>query len=116
MTDIELGENIRKIRELRGVSQQFIADALSISQKNISRIETGQSSPTFNTLVRISSILEVDLKVILDFDEKFVFNNVIHNQNGGEFVAYNNTEVEKIEKLYEKLLTEKDQIILLLKK
>lgn len=33
MTDIELGENIRKIRELRGVSQQFIADALSISQK-----------------------------------------------------------------------------------
>lgn len=85
-------------------------------KKNISRIETGQSSPTFNTLVRISSILEVDLKVILDFDEKFVFNNVIHNQNGGEFVAYNNTEVEKIEKLYEKLLTEKDQIILLLKK
>lgn len=108
MTDIELGENIRKIRELRGVSQQFIADALSISQKNISRIETGQSSPTFNTLVRISSILEVDLKVILDFDVKFVFNNVIHNQNGGEFVAYNDTEVEKIEKLYEKLLTEKD--------
>lgn len=98
------------------MSQQFIADALSISQKNISRIETGQSSPTFNTLVRISSVLEVDLKVILDFDEKFVFNNVIHNQNGGEFVAYNNTEVEKIEKLYEKLLTEKDQIILLLKK
>jgi len=118
MTDVELGENIRKTRELRGISQQFLADALAVSQKNISRIETGQSSPTFNHLMKICSVLEVDLKVILDFDEKFVFNNIINNQNGtvGEFIAYNNTEVEKLEKLYEKLLVEKDEIIQLLKR
>lgn len=117
MTDQELGDNIRKIRELRGISQQFLADALEISQKNISRIENGQSSPTFNSLIKICDVLDVDLKVILDFDEKFVFNNIINNQNGtvGEFIAYNNTEVEKLEKLYEKLLIEKDEMIQLLK-
>lgn len=115
MTDVELGENIRKIRELKGFSQQVFGNELTISQKQVSRIETGKTSVTFLLLNRICKVLDVDLKTLLNFDDKFIYNNNNHNQNGGEFIAYNNTDIDKVEKLYERLLKEKDEMIKSLK-
>lgn len=115
MNDIGLGENIRKIRELKGFSQQVFGDELAISQKQVSRIETGKTSVTFSLINRICEVLDVDLKTLLNFDDKFIFNNNNHDQNGGEFIAYNNTEIDKVEKLYERLLKEKDEVIKSLK-
>lgn len=111
MNDIELGENIRKIRELKGFSQQYLGDELNISQKQVSRIETGKTSATFNSINKVCEILDIELKTLLNFNDKFILNNNNHNQNGGEFIAYNNTDIEKIEKLYERMLKEKDDII-----
>jgi transcriptional regulator with XRE-family HTH domain len=111
MTDIELGDNIRKIRELKGFSQQFLGDELNISQKQVSRIETGKTSASFFIINRVCQVLEVDLKALLNFDDQYVFNNNNNHQNGGEFIAYNNTDIERLEKLYERLLKEKDMII-----
>jgi transcriptional regulator with XRE-family HTH domain len=115
MTNQELGENIRKIRELKGFSQQFLADEIKVDQKTISRIEQGIISPRFEVLVQIASALTVKLHQLLDFNDHLVFNNFIHSQHGGHFVAYNNTEIEKVEELYKQLLKEKDEVIKLLK-
>jgi transcriptional regulator with XRE-family HTH domain len=57
MTNQELGENVRKIRELKGFSQQNLADEIKVDQKTISRIEKGDLSPKFETLVAISKAL-----------------------------------------------------------
>lgn len=116
MTDAELGNNIRKIRELRGYSQQYLADKTGMSQKNLSRIETGQLSPTFKTLMSICECLDIQLVELLEFDERIIFNNIIQNQQGGEceFKAYNNTDVERIEALYKTLLEEKERTIQML--
>jgi transcriptional regulator with XRE-family HTH domain len=116
MTDKELGNNIRKIRELKGFSQQYVAEKVRTSQKNLSRIETGQISPMFKLIIDICSALEVELVELLEFDERIVFNNYIQNQHGGEFKAYNNTDVERIEALYKTLLDEKERAIQILLK
>lgn len=115
MTNKELGENIRKIRELKGFSQQNLADEIKVDQKTISRIEKGQLSPKFETLVEISRVLSVGLAQIMAFDEHKIFNNYNQNHHGGQFVAYNNTEIEKVERLYQMLLKEKDELIAVLK-
>lgn len=114
MTNEELGENIRKIRDLKGFSQQNLADEIGTDQKTISRIEKGSLSPKFETLVAITKALNVKLTAVLDFSDMQVFNNTIHSQHGGHFVAYNNTEVEKIEELYKALIKEKDLVIKML--
>ena len=75
MTNIELGENIRKIRELKGFSQQNLADEIKVDQKTISRIEKGELSPKFETLVSISKVLSVNISQILSFNESMIFNN-----------------------------------------
>jgi len=97
MTNNELGENIRKIRELKGFSQQNLADEIRMDQKTISRIEKGELSPKFETLVGIAKALSVSLSQLLAFNDNLIFNNYIQEQHGGKFVAYNNTEIEKVE-------------------
>ncbi len=113
MTNIELGEKIRKIRELKGLTQQNIADQIKTTQKHLSRIENGQTSPTFEMLVSITKCLEISLNELLSFNDQLIFNNYAYNQ--GKFIAYNNTEIQFIEKLYKQLLSEKDNVISLLK-
>ena len=115
MTNQELGENVRKIRELKGFSQQNLADEIKVDQKTISRIEKGDLSPKFETLVAISKALSVSLSQLLSFNENLIFNNYIQEQNEGQFVVYNNTSIEKVEELYKQLLKEKDEVIALLK-
>jgi transcriptional regulator with XRE-family HTH domain len=115
MTNIELGDNIRKIRELKGFSQQNLADKIKVDQKTISRIEKGDLSPKFDTLIAISKVLSVTLSQLLSFNESLIFNNYNQYQQGGNYNAYINTEIEKIEELYKQLLREKDEVIALLK-
>jgi transcriptional regulator with XRE-family HTH domain len=115
MKNIELGDNIRKIRELKGFSQQNLADEIKVDQKTISRIEKGDLSPKFDTLIAISKVLSVTLSQLLSFNESLIFNNYNQYQQGGNYNAYINTEIEKIEELYKQLLREKDEVIALLK-
>ena len=111
---MDIGENIRKVRDLKGFSQQALAESIGLSQKQLSRIETNQVSPTFDTLEKICEALGITLKNLLQFNEDLVFNNVVETQNGGEFIAYNNTDIKHIENLYKQLLAEKDKIISML--
>ena len=115
MTNQELGENVRKIRELKGFSQQNLADEIKVDQKTISRIEKGELSPKFETLVAISKALAVSLSQLLSFNENLIFNNYNQYQQGGNYNAYLNTEIDKVEELYKQLLKEKDEVIALLK-
>jgi len=60
--------NIRKIREFRNYTQDYLAVKLHISQNAYSKIELGYSSITLTRLIHISEILEVDLEDIINTD------------------------------------------------
>lgn len=112
MKNIE--KNIRKIREIKGISQEYIAIQLGISTRAYSKIETGETQLTINRLVEISKIIGVTPQEILGFDIAMIFNNNPVSQQGGKYIAYNNTDIQQITELYEKLLAEKDNVIKLL--
>ncbi|HRO74687.1 MAG TPA: helix-turn-helix transcriptional regulator [Crocinitomicaceae bacterium] len=116
MTNQELGDNVRKIRELKGFSQQNLADEIGVDQKTVSRIEQGALSPRFDLVVSIARAFNIKLSALLNFDKELIFNNIVNTQQGGHFIAYNNTEIEKVEELYKQLLKEKDEVIALLRK
>lgn len=79
-----IGEKIRKIREIKGYSQDYVATQLKMSQNNYSRIELDQNKINLDRLQEIATILEIDPMDILNFDERNVFNSTSHNQTGGE--------------------------------
>jgi transcriptional regulator with XRE-family HTH domain len=60
--------NIRKIREHRNYTQDYLAAKLRISQNAYSKIELGYSSITLNRLIEIAEILEIELTDLISPD------------------------------------------------
>ena len=79
-----IGEKIRKIREIKGYSQDYMAAQLKMSQNNYSRIELDQNNINISRLEEIAKVLEVKPTDIMEFDERYVFHNTWNNQTGGE--------------------------------
>lgn len=75
MTDVKVAENIRKIRELKGFSQEYMASQLSISQKAYSNIETGRKKMDKDLLEEIATTLDIDPLRLITFDERILFEN-----------------------------------------
>lgn len=55
-----IAANIRKLREYRNYTQDYLAAKLSISQNAYSKIELGYSKITLERLFIISAVLEVE--------------------------------------------------------
>lgn len=55
-------DNIRRLREAKGLSQKDLADIMEMPAPQYSRLESGKSAPTLNTLVRISEALSIDVE------------------------------------------------------
>ena len=58
---IKLGEQVRRIREARGLSQADLARRMATSQSAIARLEAGGVDPKIGTLERLSRALDADL-------------------------------------------------------
>ena len=72
LTDLKtraIVSNIRKIREFRNYTQQYLAVKLHISQNAYSKIELGYSSITLTRLIHIAEILDVDIVDIINADD-----------------------------------------------
>ena len=59
---IQMGENIKKLRTQKGLSQADLASLLKVDKAYISRIENGKKNLTLNSLTKISVALGVDIK------------------------------------------------------
>ena len=55
-----VAENIRKVREYRNYTQEYLAAKLCISQNAYSKIELGYTKITVDRLLHIAEILETD--------------------------------------------------------
>lgn len=66
---METGEKIRKIRQLKDLSQEYIAMQLGVSQNHYSRLERGESKISQDRLQEIANLLEVEEEDILSFDD-----------------------------------------------
>jgi len=75
-------ENIRKLRDIKGFSQEYMATKLNISQNTYSRIENGYISLKFDRLIQIASILEIDIPKLINFNDQSFF-NVKYPENSG---------------------------------
>ncbi|NOZ35135.1 MAG: helix-turn-helix transcriptional regulator [Chlorobi bacterium] len=73
---MKIGENIRKIRMLKGYSQEYIASLLKISQRSFSKIERNEVNITWDRIQEISKILEVDINVLKNFSNFDIFDNL----------------------------------------
>lgn len=92
---------IKQIRELKNLTQEFVANELEISTRAYSKIENGETQLTINRLNEISAILQVDPMEVLGFDEKQIFSYC--KQDG--YIGINHISMpEKLIKQYEETI------------
>ena len=60
-----LADNIRSVREARGLSQQQIAKAAGIPRATWTHLESGGANPTLAVLVKVANALQVRLDELL---------------------------------------------------
>lgn len=101
---MEIGHKIKKIRELRNYTQEYMADQLKISQEGYSKIEANRTKVSLERVEQIAKILKIDFFDLVSFDEKVVFNNVFHHQQDNNFVVGQQNDATK--DLYERLFQE----------
>ncbi|MDD3420050.1 MAG: helix-turn-helix transcriptional regulator [Candidatus Gastranaerophilales bacterium] len=63
-----LGQNIKKYREAKKFSQEFLAEKLDFSREYISRIERGQKSISLRKLFLLADVLEAKVSDLMNFD------------------------------------------------
>ncbi|TAF98593.1 MAG: XRE family transcriptional regulator [Cytophagia bacterium] len=78
---MEIGKKIKKLCELRNITQEYMAEKLDTSQQNYSRWEKGEIEITVSRLEQIAKVLDMRPEDIFSFDEKIVFNNNYCNFN-----------------------------------
>jgi DNA-binding XRE family transcriptional regulator len=79
MNLIAVSENIRKLRELRNYTQEFMADKISVTRETYGKIERGEPALKVETLINIASVLEVPVTKLFDFDPQVFFNHSTNN-------------------------------------
>ena len=65
MTEKELGERLKNIREVRRISQFRLADMMGTEQSTIAKIEKGEGYPKLSTLYKIGEALNIPVSEIL---------------------------------------------------
>lgn len=65
-----IGENVRRIRMEKGLTQEKLAEKTELSLTVIQKVETGQSGSRLETLIRITFVLGVSLGVLMDMKER----------------------------------------------
>lgn len=65
MANIQLAENLRKLRDDHNYTQTQIAEKLNISRQAYSNYETGKRIPDIDMLVRIADIYQITLEQLL---------------------------------------------------
>lgn len=131
--NVNQGANVRKLRQIMGMKQETLAEALHTSQQKISRIEQSRVIEP-QTLTKIADILNVSPKIIQELEENsnsiVIENNTfqsgssntgfmeIQHDNNDNRVIHPIDKVVELSKehaaLYERILAiEKEKIMLL---
>jgi len=75
----DLGHRIRSTRELRGLSQEKLAEYAGINNSFLSQVERGLKAPSFRTLHAIAAGLEITLGQLFA-DEEATISAVVERE------------------------------------
>ena len=93
--------NLKNIRELKNLTQEYMATSLNISQAAYSRLEKGDIKISESKLEEIAKVLDMNADEINNFDKhKFFnsFNNIKDSNNVGLIISIE--DINLVKKLF----------------
>ena len=84
-TSVLIGSKIRKLRNQREYSQEYMAQKLNISPATYSKQERGETDLTVNQVEKIAEVLEVEVSELLDLGN----NQIVHLKDSHQNTVVN---------------------------
>jgi len=82
----KLGQRVRELRKSRNMTQAQVAEQIECAESFISHIETANTKPSLESLVRLSSLFHVPLDYFI-LDSPAVLPEVLINEEIGEVLS-----------------------------
>lgn len=79
---MDVGHKIKKIRELKNLKQEYVAQKVGLSTTAYGNIERGATDLPFSRLEQIANILDVELNDIINFPESYHIGKIKNSQVG----------------------------------
>ncbi|MBS4040350.1 MAG: helix-turn-helix transcriptional regulator [Flavobacteriales bacterium] len=101
-------KNIKKIRELKDLKQEYVAQELNLSTRAYAKLEAGETGLTLKRIFEISKVFEIKPEELLGFDSKTIFNNCTESGNHNKYIK---NDID----LFNKIIESKNEQIQVLK-
>lgn len=110
-------DKVRKLREFRNYTQEYMAEQLNLSQRAYSSLENGKTQLSVDRLIEICNLLNVPIGEVLDIENQNIYNNNFNNnaENNHGNLIFKKDDFEEQRKLYERIIEIKDNEIAFLK-
>jgi transcriptional regulator with XRE-family HTH domain len=97
--NMQLGEKISVMRNLKGLTQEEMAKKLNMSSTGYAKIERGETKLQNPRLDKIVEALGIELKDLLNFNAESLFKTSFHDQCSNNYVVYINSAIELTQEL-----------------
>ena len=96
----KLGLSIKELRETRGLTQLQLAEILNTESSNLSKIERGIQIPKEESLEKIASAFQVEIKDLFDYEHFSAKQDLITKINE----ILNSSTPDEVQKYYKILI------------
>lgn len=116
-----LHDNIRKFREQKQWSQEYMAEQLGLSKNGYAKIERGESRPSLDRLEQITAVFGIGMTDLFSDERQSICLISENSQHSSNYYHSDNALILENEKLKlalthkDELLAQKDEQITLLK-
>lgn len=100
----KIGERIRKLRSIKGLTQENVAEELGINSSSYSKIERGETDANASRLLQIAKVLGVnatqffeDSLLSVNEDHKYGYASKEDLDNLNKIIAQLSRQVEKLQ-------------------
>ncbi len=108
----ELGLKLKYYRESCELSQQQIANALNVDRSTYTYYETGKTTPSASTLLKLSKIFNVPCSIFLEsINQELDLNSLVADSVDNKKSRDTTGSYESDEKIYDLSKEEKDILI-----
>jgi transcriptional regulator with XRE-family HTH domain len=108
---MNIGDNIKRIREERGLTQQQIADLVSMHRSNYSKIESGQRELSIAALNKVARYFNITLDELVNMESLIPQEVTVEDKTTVEQLRLiqelDEDDKQTIFKLIDKMLTNK---------
>ena len=108
MDQIKIGEFIASCRKDQGMTQAVLAEKLGISDRAVSKWETGKSLPDAGIMLKLCELLNINVNELLSGEK--IMTEAYNKKAEENLLAMRQEVVEKNRQLRKKLQTEEQEV------